>query len=85
MYTHYADQNTGEVHDGLVETVEAMIHSDNLACNTLEEMEAWGVVDPVPYDYGYDKNRADEGVSIKDGQVFFDEICKISIDDSGLC
>ena len=36
-----------------------------------------------PYDYGYDVSGVDEGMSIKDGQAFYDESCKIALDDTG--
>ena len=41
-------------------------------------MEQWGIVDPVPYEYGYNQDGTSEVVSIKDGNVFFDLISRIS-------
>ena len=63
-----------------------MDHGDASVVNTLEEMQSWGTVDPVPYEYGYDKEGADGGVSIrKDPEKFFELISKINVDEAGWC
>ena len=74
-----ADETTGEVHPGIIEIVTDLVESNEVPePNTLGEMEQWGIVDPVPYEYGYNQDGTSEVVSIKDGNVFFDLISRIS-------
>ena len=53
--------------------------------NTLEEMEAWGTVDPVPYEYGYEDGDNNAEVSIKHGDKFLDLLTGIiDVDESSV-
>ena len=54
------------------------------AVNTLAEMQAWGTVDPVPYEYGYDMRGSDGGVSIRhQPETFFELISHINVSETG--
>ena len=45
--------------------------------NTLQEMQAWGVHDPVPYEFGY--ADVSHGIKIKDCNAFWQEIKDIGV------
>ena len=80
-----ADETTGEVHPGIIEIVTDLVESNEVPePNTLGEMEQWGIVDPVPYEYGYNQDGTSEVVSIKDGNTFFDLIARINVDEEAV-
>lgn len=79
------DETTGEVHEGLVESVQDIVDFGNPnIVNSLAEMEAWGTVDPVPYEYGYDVTGDDGGVSIrKQPKQFLELISRVHVAEQG--
>ena len=50
--------------------------------NTLQEMQAWGVQDPVPYEFGYEDSS--DGVSIKDTVAFWNIIRDLDVVDEDI-
>ena len=79
------DETTGEVHEGLVESVQDIVDFGNPnIVNSLAEMEAWGTVDPVPYEYGYDVAGDDGGVPIrKQPEQFLELISRVNVAEQG--
>ena len=73
------------MHEGLVETVQDIVEFGNPdAVNTLAEMQAWGIIDPVPYEYGYHRTGSDGGVSIRhQPEAFFELISRINVAEAG--
>ena len=86
-HSHHSltDNTTGEVHEGLVECVQDIVDFGNPnIVNSLAEMEAWGTVDPVPYEYGYDVAGDDGGVPIrKQPERFLELISRVNVAEPG--
>ena len=76
-----ADDDTGEVHTGLIDLVCDMLENPNAPePNTLEETQEWGEDDPVPYHF----ENSRDGVSIKDCAAFWAIIKDIDITDDDI-
>ena len=77
---HTLDPNTGQVRVGLIESVTVQLNDPTQRePNTLAEMDVWGHVDPVPYDYGYDAAGPNDGVLLRrDGVGFFNILQNIA-------